>query len=311
MESGYFPNTTGLVFNIQKFCTDDGPGIRTTVFLKGCHLRCSWCHNPEGLTQAPLLEFKAMDCVLCGRCQAVCPNGVHSFSGDSHLIDRNKCTGCGLCVDACEFKALSLCGKTMTAQEVLDIALADRDFYFPDGGITLSGGEPLLQPDFVLALGTLAKQEGIHVCVETSGAFPFSVFEKILPVVDLFLFDIKETDRDNHLRHTRIPNDLPLENIRKLDALGKPFVIRCPIIPGVNDRKEHFDALAELYVSLKFAQGIQIMPYHRLGQGKTTRFGATSEEFRIPMPEEVTHWNQLLKDSITNYQTGGSICSTV
>ena len=155
MESGYFPNTTGLVFNIQKFCTDDGPGIRTTVFLKGCHLRCAWCHNPEGLTQAPLLEFKAMDCVLCGRCQAVCPNGVHSFSGDSHLIDRNKCTGCGLCVDACEFKALSLCGKTMTAREVLDIALADRDFYFPDGGITISGGEPLLQPDFVLALGTL------------------------------------------------------------------------------------------------------------------------------------------------------------
>ena len=312
MGSGPITETRGLVFNIQKFCTDDGPGIRTTVFLKGCHLRCAWCHNPEGLSREPQLAFTAMNCVLCGGCQAVCPNGVHGFSKGIHHIDRSKCTACGRCADACDYKALSFCGEPMTAQQVLTIALADRDFYFPDGGITISGGEPLLQPDFVLALGTLAKQEGIHVCVETSGALPFSVFEKILPAVDLFLFDIKETDCENHLRYTRISNALPLENIRKLDARGKPFVIRCPIIPGVNDRESHFDALAVLYTSLQYAQGIQIMPYHRLGQGKTTRFGATSEEFPVPTQEEVKHWNQLLTDSINKYKnTGGSLCSRV
>ena len=268
MESAQLSCTTGLVFNIQKFCTDDGPGIRTTVFLKGCHLRCAWCHNPEGLSREPVLEYNALQCVLCGRCMATCPNGVHSFSGSTHHIDRRKCTGCGQCLQACDYKALSFCGQSMTAGQVLAIALADRDFYFPEGGITISGGEPLLQPDFVLALATLAKREGIHVSVETSGALPFSVFEKILPAVDLFLFDIKETDCRNHLRYTRISNDLPLDNIRKLNAMGKSFVIRCPIIPRVNDRKDHFEALAGLYTSLEYAQGIQIMHYLRLGQGK-------------------------------------------
>lgn len=301
MDPRSLAETTGLVFNIQKFCTDDGPGIRTTVFLKGCHLRCAWCHNPEGLSRHPQLEYKSIHCVLCGRCQAVCPMGVHSFSDGIHKIDRSKCSGCGRCVDACEYKALSFCGETMTAQQVLRIALADRDFYFPDGGITISGGEPLLQPEFVLALGTLAKQENIHVCLETSGALPFSVFEKILPVVDLFLFDLKETDRANHLHYTGISNDLPLENIRRLDALGKPIVVRCPIIPGVNDREEHFEALAKLYTSLKSAKGIQLMPYHRLGQGKTIRFGSTSDEFPVPSPEEKQKWNQRLTDYIANY----------
>lgn len=298
MEDQRLADTTATVFNIQKFCTDDGPGIRTTVFLKGCHLRCAWCHNPEGLSPAPRLAYSPVDCVSCRRCEAVCPNGVHSFEYGQHHIDRSRCIRCGLCVETCNYGALSFCGETMTAAQVLETALADKAFYSPQGGITISGGEPLLQPDFVLALGTLAKEQSIHVCVETSGAVPFPVIEKILPAVDLFLFDIKETDPDNHLRYTRVKNDLPIENIRKLDSLGVPLILRCPIIPGVNDRPAHFEALAALFTSLDHALGIQLMPYHALGQGKTTRFGAQSQDFRVPDSGEVAGWNQIISDTI-------------
>ena len=186
----------------------------------------------------------------------------------------------------------------MTAGQVLDIALADKPFYFPEGGITISGGEPLLQPDFVLALGLLAKEQGIHVCVETSGAVPFSVIEKVLPAVDLFLFDIKETDPTNHLRYVGISGDLPLNNLNALGARKIPVVIRCPIIPGVNERPDHFEALAKLYTSLAHAREIQLMPYHRLGQGKTTRFGAQSQDFPVPDSETISRWNQMLNNFI-------------
>ena len=293
-------SVTATVFNIQKFCTDDGPGIRTTIFLKGCHLSCAWCHNPEGLSREPLLEFSQPDCVQCRRCQVVCPNGVHSFENGAHRIDRSRCTRCGACVNACGYNALSFCGKVMTAGEVLKIALADKPFYFPEGGITVSGGEPLLQPEFVLALGQLAKAQGIHFCVETSGAVAFSVIEKVLPAVDLFLFDIKETDPDNHLHYTRVPMELPQANIRKLGELGVPVVIRCPIIPGVNDRPDHFEALAKLYAAIPSARGIQLMPYHRLGQGKTTRYGASSQDFTVPAAELVAQWNQQLQNAIAH-----------
>ena len=296
---------TATVFHIQKFCTDDGPGIRTSVFLKGCHLHCSWCHNPEGIRREPSLEFSDVDCVRCRRCEAVCPNGVHSFEGNLHKIDRSNCIRCGICIRQCPYGALSFCGKSMTAGEVLELALADRFFYEPEGGITVTGGEPLLQPDFVLALGTLAREQGIHFCVETSGAVPFSVMEPLLPVVDLFLFDIKETDEVNHRRHTGLSNRLPLENIRKLDALGQKTHLRCPIIPGVNDRESHFHALAKLYTSMSHAVAIQIMPYHRMGQGKLTRFGANSREFPVPTAQDITQWNQMLSSAIAQARKDG------
>ena len=295
---------SATVFHIQKFCTDDGPGIRTTVFLKGCHLRCAWCHNPEGLSREPALAYSDADCAFCRRCESICENGVHSFAENAHLIDRERCTRCGTCISACEYGALSFCGEVMTAQDVFEIALADRMFYLPDGGITVSGGEPLLQPDFVYALGALAKEAGIHFAVETSGAVAFDVLKRIAEVTDLFLFDIKETDDENHRKYTGISNELPLANIKKLDEMGKRVMVRCPIIPGVNDRKSHFEALARLYNALQNAAGIQLMPYHKLGQGKTTRYGAKSEEFRVPTGEEIAGWNRMLKEAIGEERHG-------
>ncbi len=288
-------NQTGTVFNIQKFCTDDGPGIRTTVFLKGCHLRCAWCHNPEGLSMAPTLAYTEMNCVSCGLCAAVCENGAHSFENGIHEIDREKCVRCGKCVENCPYHALSFCGERMTADAVMQSVLADKAFYSPKGGMTVSGGEPLLQPDFVYALLSLAKQNGIHTCIETSGAVDFAVFERIMDLVDLFLFDIKETDEQNHIKYTGVSSKLPQENIRKLDAAGKAVLMRCPIIPGVNDRESHFEALNTLYRSLDCAVGIQLMPYHMLGQGKTTRFGAKTQAFKVPSAEQKAEWNRNIK----------------
>ena len=155
-----------------------------------------------------------------------------------------------------------------------------------------------MQPDFVYALGALAKEAGIHFAVETSGAVAFDVLKRIAEVTDLFLFDIKETDDENHRKYTGISNELPLANIKKLDEMGKRVMVRCPIIPGVNDRKSHFEALARLYTALQNAAGIQLMPYHKLGQGKTTRYGAKSEEFRVPTGEEIAGWNRMLKEAI-------------
>ena len=284
----------GTVFAIQKFCTDDGPGIRTTVFLKGCHLHCRWCHNPEGLSRERLLLFDATRCVLCRRCGSLCPGGVHSF-GDAHALDRSRCTLCGECVRGCAYRALQFCGEEMTAAQVLERVLADRDFYGEEGGLTVSGGEPLLQPEFLLELGRLAKEEGLHVCLETSGAVPFRVLEQVAPVVDLFLYDVKDTDEERHLQNVGVPLSLPRENLRKLDAMGKKTLLRCPIIPGINDREEHFAALGQLRRSLENCAGIQLMPYHDLGRGKEGRFGTVTEAFRVPDEEEKALWQQTLE----------------
>lgn len=295
--------TKGTVFNIQRFCTDDGPGIRTTVFLKGCPLCCIWCHNPEGVSPRPSVEYDHALCRGCQACAAACRNNCHSFlHGNEHIFSSASCLACGACADSCRYGALRLLGRDMTAEEVVSEAEKDMIFYAGSGGITLSGGEPLMQPDFSCSVLSLAKIKGMSTCVETSGYADRKALEQAARYTDLFLFDIKETDEELHIKYTSVSLCKILENLALLCTLGKTIRLRCPIIPGLNDRTEHFRALGELRKSLTFPDpdsdsGIQLMPYHPLGIGKARRFGMPEKQvFRTPSCEELEMWNRLIRE---------------
>ena len=285
----------GTVFNIQKFCTSDGPGIRTVVFFKGCPLHCVWCHNAESQRIVHELMFHADKCTLCARCVAVCPNGVHSLENGVHTLDREKCTAYARCVEACLADALEIKGKRMTVDEVIADVMKDKIFYDNSGGgITLSGGEPTAQLDFAIAILKAAKENGLHTAIETCGFTSEASIKAIAEYVDLFLYDVKHTDSKAHEKYTGVKNERILENLRLIDALGKRSVIRAPIIPGANDTDEHFAALAALANSLSNVERIDIEPYHDLGSGKYEQLGQNSAKhsFRVPEKAEVDAWRE-------------------
>jgi len=265
---------TGAVFNIQRFCVQDGPGVRTAVFLKGCHLRCAWCHNPESHKRHPEIMYDPAKCIYCGACAAVCIN--HELMDGVHSYDRAACAGCGRCVDVCYAGAIELCGKEMTAEEVMKTVVRDKDFYGMDGGMTVSGGEPLLQADFTLELAKLARENGINVCIETSGDADSEILMEIARYTDLFLYDIKLLDGEMHKKYTGISNARILKNLRMLDDMGARTILRCPIIPDVNLTEEHFSGIARLAESLKNVIEVQFEPYHPLGVSKSQRLGRES-----------------------------------
>ena len=257
----------GNIFDIKKFAINDGPGIRTAVFLKGCPLRCWWCHNPESQERGPELSFMPDKCIGCGFCKSVCPNG----------LNRKDCINCGACTRECYTGARELVGRVATVEEVLCEVLKDRIFYEnSNGGMTISGGEPLYQPDFTRELLAAAKKEGLHTCLDTSGFASWETIEKILPYVDLFLYDLKETDAEKHELYTAVPLNVILENLQRVDAAGGKTILRCPLIPGLNDRKEHAEGIAMIANGLKNLQEINLMPYHPLGESKLKRFGKES-----------------------------------
>lgn len=282
---------TGMIFDIKKFAINDGPGIRTAVFLKGCPLKCWWCHNPESQEKSPELSFSPDKCIGCGFCRSVCPNG----------LNRENCIHCGECTAQCYAGARELIGKEISVDEVITEVLKDRPFYKNSGGgMTISGGEPLYQPEFTAGLLAAAKKENLHTCLDTSGFASWSTVEKVLPLVDLFLYDLKETDAEKHLLYTGVPLDIILENLQKIDAAGGKTILRCPLIPSLNDRKEHAAEIARIASGLKNLQEINLMPYHPLGESKLARLGKDSrysgdfakqkdlEELRLLIEERVS-----------------------
>jgi len=265
-----------LVTNIQGYSIHDGPGIRTVVFLKGCSLACRWCSNPECISPGPEIGFMKSLCTQCGRCAAVCPAGALTCRhGGYPRIDRERCTGCGLCSQACDYKALVLYGQDMSAREVFDSVKKDDMFYQASGGgVTVSGGECLLQPQFVRDLFEKCRDVGIHTCIETSGYCPESALQEVLPFTDLVLFDIKLMDSDRHRRFTGKPNDLIMKNARTAVAGGTEILFRMPLVPGINDDIQNIRDTADFLKHLGGgALKIELMPYHRLGTGKYESLG--------------------------------------
>lgn len=258
---------TGTVFNIQRFCTNDGPGIRTVVFLKGCPLHCIWCHNPESQTPQPEIMFYKHKCTGCGRC-------IGHIEQEPDFI--------------CYHKAKEWCGKLMDSDEVLNEVLSDKIFYDNSGGgITLSGGEPLYQFDFSMEILKKAKNLGLHTAIETCGFISSEKMQQIAEYVDLFLFDFKESDGKLHKEFTGVDNSIILENLSLLEDLGKEIILRCPIIPGYNDRIDHYQEIASIATSLTSVSRIDIEPYHQLGEGKYDALGREKHVFEVFPDEKV------------------------
>lgn len=267
---------TATVFDIKRFALHDGPGLRTTVFLKGCNLLCKWCSNPESQTFKPELRFFGSKCINCGDCDPVCPHEAHLSAPDGHRFFADFCRSCGKCIDACFHDALKMSGRTITVEDVMAVVRRDRVYYENSGGgMTLSGGEALLQPEFCQSLLASARAEGIHTCVQTAGHVSVATFAKVAPVTDLFLFDFKIYDSELHRQWTGVGNERIQEALAFLATVDAPVLLRCIIIPGINDNDGHFTTLVSLYRRHPNVRGIEVMPYHDFGKSKYEQTGRT------------------------------------
>ena len=277
---------TAEVFNIQRFSLFDGPGVRTVVFLKGCPLRCVWCHNPEGGTVCRQIMYNADRCMGCTACVQICPNGCHRMEDGQHIYDRSRCTACGKCARECFSLALTQVGRTMTVEEILQIVLRDQKNYDASGGgLTLSGGEPLMHGDFSAALLKAAKEKGLHTCVETSGYGDPEKLRQLAAYTDLFLFDYKITGDKDHLALCGVPQTPILENLALLDTIGASVVLRCPLIPEHNGTRQHQEGIADAVNRFRCIGQVHIEPYHRLGISKSQQLGL-KPDYEADVPEK-------------------------
>ena len=303
---------TGIVLNIQHFCTHDGPGIRTNVFLKGCSLRCKWCSNPESIHPKPELAYNPSKCIgknECGFCLKECPeNAIFTLDSDVKVrINWDLCTNCGKCVPACPSQALHEFGIEMTVEQVLDEVEQDSSFYRESGGgITLSGGECQLQPDFSAALLAGAHERGINTAIETACNVPWAFMEKVLPHVDVMLHDHKLTDPVRHKKWTGVDNKRILDNFKRAYETfpDTKFIARTPLIPGVNDDEEHIRSVLALISPYKNVIDYELLPYHRFGEGKYSYLGRIyeMEDFESPTPESVTRLRAIIDQAFGRAQ---------
>lgn len=286
---------SGLVFDLARFSLHDGPGIRSVVFLKGCPLRCVWCHNPESWSARPEIMVSPEKCIGCGACLRNCPEKAHTFEQGKHQFKRDLCTACGKCAEECFSGTLVLAGKRRTVSDILAEAAKDSDYYGNDGGLTVSGGEPLQQSDFTEALLKGAKMRSWTTAIETCGMAPPHVLERLIPITDYWLFDIKAMDPEKHRKFTGQTNEQILSNLHLLDERGANIELRCPLIPGANDSDADLKAIRDLADSLRHRPKIHIEPFHPFGRGKLAQLGLPQEENApIPGEQEIKRWRQAL-----------------
>ena len=271
------------IFDVERNSFVDGPGIRTTVFLKGCNLKCAWCHNPESQEYKPQMMFYSDKCIGCGKCKEVCPT-------------PENCSLCGKCELYCPMDARKICGKEYNIDKVFSEIVKDKSYYDnSDGGVTFSGGECMLQIDFLLEILKKCKEHGIHTAVDTAGHVPFEHFERILPYTDLFLYDIKLFDSEKHKQYIGVENERILENLTKLFQKGAKVWIRIPIISGVNDSETEMKNIKAFLNKNGVPEKIELLPYHALGENKYRAIGKGVVSFQTPTKETIERLKEIFE----------------
>lgn len=291
----------GTIFDIKRYAIHDGPGIRTTVFFKGCMLRCQWCHNPEGIKKEHEIMLYSSRCASdCWDCVSRCPQKAINKKGTVISVDKKKCDLCGICAEVCAYEAIATVGRDVTVPEIMSEVEKDRIFFEESGGgVTISGGEPLVQADFLLALLDAMNEKNIHAAVDTSGCVPYDILDAVSQRADLILYDLKVMDENKHRQFTGESNMLILENLRRLNDKGIDIVIRVPVLVGLNDDRENIRSMADFLLSMKKSWRINLLPYHEGGLGKSMRLnGARSwTDFKTPSGKKLAE----IKDKLSSH----------